>query len=44
VLEELVALLLKRSDHAMAVQAGSHIRTAAEVRVEHPDVTEELRA
>ncbi len=28
----------------MAAQAGSHIRAASEVRVEHPDATEELRA
>ena len=44
VLDELVALLVKRSDHATAARAGSHVRSAAEVRVEHPDVTEELRA
>ncbi len=43
-LYELVALLVKRSDHATTARAGSHIRSAAEVRVEHPDVTEELRA
>ena len=44
VLDELVALLLARSDHATAARAGSHIRAAAEVRVEHPDATEELKA
>jgi len=44
VLDELVALLLTRSDHETAARAGSHIRSAAEVRVEHPDATEELRA
>ena len=44
VLDELVALLLTRSDHATAARVGSHIRAAAEVRVEHPDQAEELRA
>jgi predicted nucleic acid-binding protein len=44
VLDELVALLLTRGDHATAARAGLHIRSAAEVRVEHPDATEELRA
>lgn len=44
VIDELVALLMRRSDHATAAQAGLHIRSAAEVRVEHPDATEELRA
>lgn len=44
ILDELVALLLTRSDHAMAARAGGHIRSAAEVRVEHPDATEELQA
>jgi uncharacterized protein len=44
VLDELVALLLARSDHATAARAGAHIRSSAEVRVEHPDATEELRA
>ncbi|OFW58173.1 MAG: hypothetical protein A2133_00690 [Actinobacteria bacterium RBG_16_64_13] len=44
VLDELVALVLARSDHSAAVRAGAHIRSAAEVRVEHPDATEELRA
>jgi uncharacterized protein len=44
VLDELVALLLSRSDHATAARAGSHIRSAAEVRVEHPNPTEELQA
>lgn len=43
VLDELVALLLARSDHATAARAGAHIRSAAEVRVEHPDASEELR-
>jgi uncharacterized protein len=42
VLDELVALILTRSDHATAARAGSHVRSAAEVRVEHPDATEEL--
>jgi uncharacterized protein len=44
VLDELAALLLARSDHATAAKAGSHIRQAAEVRVEHPDAAEEARA
>jgi uncharacterized protein len=44
VLDELVALLLARSDHATAARVGAHIRSAAEVRVEHPDASEELRA
>jgi uncharacterized protein len=44
VLDELVALLLAQSDHATAARAGAHIRSAAEVRVEHPDATEEQRA
>lgn len=44
VLDELVALLLTRGDHATTARAGSHVRSAAEVRVEHPDATEELRA
>jgi uncharacterized protein len=44
VLDELVALLLTRFDHATAARAGSHIRSAAEVRVEHPDAPEEQRA
>jgi predicted nucleic acid-binding protein len=44
VIDELVALLLTRSDHATAARAGGHIRSAAEVRVEHPDATEELQA
>lgn len=44
VLDELVALLLTRGDHATAARAGMHIRSAAEVRVEHPDASEELRA
>ena len=44
VLDELVALLLVRSDHATAARAGGHLRSSAEVRVEHPDATEELRA
>lgn len=44
VLAELVALLLARSGHATAAQGVAHIRGAAEVRVEHPDASEELRA
>jgi uncharacterized protein len=44
VLDELVALLLTRNSHATAARAGLQIRAAAEVRVEHPDPGEELRA
>lgn len=44
VLDELAALLLTRAGHAAAVQGVGHIRQAAEVRVEHPDAAEELRA
>jgi predicted nucleic acid-binding protein len=44
VLDELAALLLTRGGHAIAARAGAHIRSAAEVRVEHPDAAEELRA
>jgi len=44
VLDELVALLLTRSGHAIAARSGAHIRSAAEVTVEHPGATEELRA
>jgi uncharacterized protein len=44
VLDELTALLLARADHATAARAGRHIRSAAEVRVEHPDATQESLA
>jgi predicted nucleic acid-binding protein len=44
VLGELVALVLARGDHATAARVGSHVRSASEVRVEHPDAAEELRA
>jgi predicted nucleic acid-binding protein len=44
VLDELVALLLARADHAMAAKTVAHIRSSAEVRVEHPDIAEELQA
>jgi uncharacterized protein len=44
VLDELVSLLLARADHAMAATTVAHIRSSAEVRVEHPDAAEELRA
>jgi uncharacterized protein len=44
VLDELVALLLTRADHATAARVGGHIRSAAEVTVEHPSATEELQA
>ena len=44
VLDELVALLLTRADHATAGRVGAHIRSAAEVMVEHPSVAEELQA
>ena len=44
VLDELAALLVARSGHAVAARAGAHIRSSAEVIVEHPDAAEELRA
>jgi len=44
VLAELSALLVVRSGHAIAARAGAHIRSSAEVTVEHPDAAEELRA
>jgi predicted nucleic acid-binding protein len=43
-LDELAALLIARTDYAMAARAGSQIRSATEVRVEHPDAAEESRA
>jgi predicted nucleic acid-binding protein len=42
-LDELAALMLSRQDHGLAARAGTLIRSAAEVRVEHPDAAEELR-
>jgi len=44
VLDELAALILSRHGHARAARAGSHLRSSAEVRVDHPDVAEERRA
>lgn len=44
VLDELTALLVGRAGHAPAAQAGSRIRSSAEVRIEHPDAAEERRA
>mgnify|MGYP001097122712 CR=1 FL=1 len=44
VLDELVSLILARRNHHTAARVGSHIRTAAEVHVEHPDAAEERRA
>ena len=44
VLDELVALLVKRRNHETAARVGAHVRRAAEVRVEHPDMAEERRA
>lgn len=44
VLDELVALMLARGNHATAARAGTYIRSAREVRVEHPDAAEEARA
>ncbi|MCE5253441.1 MAG: PIN domain-containing protein [Actinomycetia bacterium] len=44
VLDELVSLVLVRSGYPTAARAGSQIRSAAEVTVEHPDAAEELRA
>jgi hypothetical protein len=44
VLDELVALMLARGHHAIAARTGSYIRSAREVRLEHPDAAEEARA
>jgi uncharacterized protein len=44
VLDELVSLLLSRRAHVVAATAASHIRSAPEVRLEHPDAAEEARA
>jgi hypothetical protein len=44
VLAELTALLLVRAGHAAAAKAGSWLRGAPEVRVVHPQITEELEA
>jgi predicted nucleic acid-binding protein len=44
VLDELVSLLVARKGHAIAAQAASLMRSAPEVRLEHPDAAEEARA
>jgi uncharacterized protein len=44
VLDELVSLLLTRKGYTIAAQAASHIRSAPEVRLEHPEAAEEARA
>lgn len=44
VLDELVALMIARGHQAIAARAGSYIRSAPEVRLEHPDAAEEARA
>jgi predicted nucleic acid-binding protein len=44
VVAELIGLLLKRRGYAIASSAAAHIRSAREVRLEHPDAAEEARA
>lgn len=44
VLAELIVLIQARHGRAAAARAGLHLRSAAEVRLEHPDVGEEARA
>ena len=44
VLDELAALMVARSHHAVAARAGSFIRSAPELSLEHPDAAEEARA
>jgi uncharacterized protein len=44
VLDELVSLITSRRGHAVAVRATSPIRSAPELRLEHPDAAEEARA
>lgn len=44
VLHELVALLVSRRRYAMAAQTVAGIRSAPEVRMEHPDAVEEAAA
>jgi uncharacterized protein len=44
VVDELISLVLKRRGHAIASSAAAHIRSAPEVRLEHPDAAEEARA
>ena len=44
VLDELVSLMLARGHHSIAARTGSFIRSAQEVRLEHPDAAEESKA
>ena len=44
VVDELISLVLKRRGYAIASPAAAHIRSAPEVRLEHPDAAEEARA
>jgi len=44
VLDELVALMLSRGHHSLAGRTGLYIRSAREVRLEHPDAAEEAKA
>ena len=44
ILDELVSLITSRRGHAIALRATSHIRSAPELRLEHPDAAEEARA
>ena len=44
VLDELVSLMLTRRAYSIAARTGSYIRSAREVRLEHPDAAEEAKA
>jgi uncharacterized protein len=44
VLAELVALMTRRVGHATAARAVTQIRASADLRIEHPDAAEEMRA
>ena len=44
VVDELISLLLKRRGYSIASSAAAHVRSAPELRMEHPDAAEEARA
>lgn len=44
VLDELISLILQRRGYGVASLAASSIRSAPEIRIEHPDAAEEARA
>ena len=44
VLDELISLILERRGYKIASMAASAIRSAPEIRLEHPDAAEESRA